>query len=149
MKTTALSLLALSGGIFLAIQAGYNTKLGVLTKTPLLAVISTSTVSAIISTILFFLVHKESMPISSLSKIPVHLWLVGGLFSTLGIAIYFFTIPQLGISKMISFGLCGQLLFSLIAGKYGWFNLPSSPLTLKEILGSTAIITGIFLINYK
>jgi transporter family-2 protein len=50
---------------------------------------------------------------------------------------------------MIALGLCGQLVFSLVAGKFGWLNLPVEPITTKRLMGIAAMIIGIILINTK
>ncbi|MDO6782459.1 DMT family transporter, partial [Marinovum sp. 1_MG-2023] len=65
------------------------------------------------------------------------------------ISLYYYTIPKLGISTMISFGLFGQLTFSIIAGHFGWLNLPLEPLTFKRLLGFFVMMFGIILINIK
>jgi transporter family-2 protein len=50
---------------------------------------------------------------------------------------------------MISIGLFGQLIFAVIAGNYGWLNLPLEPITLKKTIGISSMIIGILLINIK
>lgn len=87
---------------------------------------------------------KTFPTINQMKDIPIYLWFTGGLFSVIGISIYYNTIPKLGISTMISFGPCGQLIFTLIAGDYGWVNLPIEPISFKRIAGVIAMITGIF-----
>ena len=82
-------------------------------------------------------------------QIPVYLWFTGGLFSVLGISLYYYTIPKLGISTMISLGLFGQLAFSVIAGHFGWLNLPTEPITIKRVVGIITMLSGILLINLK
>ncbi|QNL48003.1 DMT family transporter [Olivibacter sp. SDN3] len=149
MNQQIISILALVGGVFLAIQAGFNTQLGVLLKNPLLASVTTSISSAVFATI-FVLLTMSSVPSLHLAKqIPWYLWFTGGLFSVLGISLYYYTIPKLGVSKMIALGLCGQLIFALIAGHFGWLNLPAEPITLKKLIGITALVIGILLINTK
>ena len=147
MKVYFLSILALTGGVFLAIQAGFNSQLGSLLKQPVLAVISTSISSVLFATVFVFLTGKETFQVSSVSQIPWYLWFIGGLFSVIGISIYYYTIPKIGISKMIALGLCGQLLFSMIAGQFGWLNLPVEPITTKRLLGAISMMAGILLIN--
>ncbi|MGJ8660058.1 MAG: DMT family transporter, partial [Cellulophaga fucicola] len=124
MNQTTFSVLAIIGGVFLAAQGALNSTLSVLLKNPLLASVIaflTSTIFAII----FVLLSTKSLPnASDLKQIPIYLWFSGGLFSVLGISLYYYTIPKLGISTMISFGLFGQLTFSIIAGHFGWLNLP-------------------------
>lgn len=149
MKFIIVYLLAFIGGVFLAIQAGFNTQLSVLLKQPILAAISTSITSAVLGCVLILIFGKENIQPNTFEQVPWYLWFVGGLFSVIGISLYFYTIPKLGISKMIALGLCGQLAFSLIAGKFGWLNLPIEPITTKRVLGILAMIIGIFLINTK
>lgn len=149
MNQFTLSILAFIGGVFLAIQGGLNAHLGVLLKNPLLA----SVVAFVSSSMFVIIVVASSVKtfptINQLKDIPYYLWFTGGLFSVLGISIYYYTIPKLGVSTMISFGLCGQLIFAVIAGRYGWFNLPVEPISFKRIAGVIAMISGIFLINWK
>jgi transporter family-2 protein len=149
MKLYLLTLLALTGGVFLAIQAGFNSQLGNILKQPVLAVISSSISSVIFGIIFIFIFEKVSVQSLVTTQVPWYLWFIGGLFSVIGIYIYFYTIPKIGISKMIALGLCGQLIFSLIAGKYGWLNLPVEPITTKRLLGTVAMLIGIILINTK
>lgn len=149
MKLLLLYLLAFTGGVFLAIQAGFNSQLGSLLKQPVLAVIATSISSAFFGSLFIFSMTKERITFDLICQIPWYLWFIGGLFSFVGISLYFYTIPKLGVSKMIVFGLCGQLLFSLLAGHFGWLNLPLEPITTKRIIGISILIIGIILINDK
>lgn len=149
MKMFGLYVLALFGGVFLAIQAGFNTQLGALLKQPILAVVFASIASALFGFLFFLMIGKPSFELIATPSIPWYLWWIGGLFSMIGISIYFYTIPKLGISRMIALGLCGQLIFSLIAGKFGWLNLPMEPITPKRMAGTLAMIIGILLINTK
>ena len=147
MNQFTLSILAFIGGVFLAIQAGLNTNLGVLLKNPLLASVVAFVASSLFAITFVTFSIKEIPSIQNLKEIPFYLWFTGGLFSVMGISIYYYTIPKLGVSKMISLGLCGQLFFAVIAGHYGWFNLPTEPITYKRSIGLLAMITGIFLIK--
>ncbi|WP_192348357.1 DMT family transporter [Algoriphagus sp. Y33] len=147
MNQSLLSIIAFIGGVCLAIQAGFNTQLGVLVKKPILASISTS-ISGVLFAFVFVLLFSKDIPtIQTAKQVPWYLWFAGGLFSIIGITLYYFTIPKLGISKMISMGLCGQLVFSVVAGHFGWLNLPFEPITLKKMIGVSAMILGIAFIN--
>lgn len=149
MKMLFYSLLAFIGGVFLAMQAGYNTQLGHHLHHPVLAVISTSFFSVLFG-ISFYLIFKQELPNDQLiGQIPLHLWFTGAIFSFAGITLYFYTIPKLGISRMIALGLSGQLVFSLIAGSKGWLDLPVEQLSGTRLMGAIAMILGIILINAK
>ncbi len=141
--------LAFIGGIFLAMQGGLNAQLGVLLKNPLLASLIAFFGSTIFA-LLFVVFNFKSLPTAlQIKEVPFYLWFLGGFFSVIGISLYYYTIPKIGISTMISIGLCGQLIFAVIAGNYGWLNLPVEPITIKRILGILSMILGITLINFK
>lgn len=149
MNYFVLYLLAVLGGMFLAAQAGLNSYLGILLKNPLLASLATFISSTLFVLIFIIFTIKEFPNLSGIKQIPKYLWFLGGLFSVLGIYLYYYTIPKLGISTMISLGLFGQLVFSFFAGHYGWLNLPTEPITIKRILGIVTMASGIILINIR
>ncbi|NMH86567.1 DMT family transporter [Flavivirga algicola] len=141
--------LAFIGGVFLAMQGGLNAQLGVLLRNPLLASLI-AFFSSTIFALLFLVFNLKSVPtLLQIKEVPFYLWFLGGFFSVVGISLYYYTIPKIGISTMISIGLCGQLIFAVIAGNYGWLNLPVEPITIKRILGMLSMILGITLINFK
>lgn len=144
-----LLILAFIGGVFLAMQGGLNTRLGILLKNPVLASL-VAFFSSTVFALIFVLFNFKAIPtILQIREIPFYLWFTGGFFSVLGISLYYYTIPKLGISTMISIGLFGQLIFAVIAGNYGWLNLPLEPITLKKIIGISSMIIGVLLINIK
>ena len=149
MNQTALSLLAVLGGVFLAAQGGFNSNLAVLLKNPLLASVAAFFSSTIFAVAFVLLSSKSSANWTEVKQIPLYLWFTGGLFSVMGISLYYYTIPKLGISTMISLGLFGQLAFSIVAGHFGWLNLPVEPITFKRGAGFVILISGIILINIK
>jgi len=149
MNQQLVSLVAFLGGVFLAIQAGFNAHLGVLLKKPLLATIATSFSSLLFASAFILMISSEIPSNNLLKKVPWYLWFTGGLFSVIGISMYYYSIPKLGLSRMISLGLCGQLIFSATATHFGWLNLPIEPITLKKTIGIMAMMAGILLINSK
>lgn len=149
MNQISLSLLAILGGVFLAAQGGLNSYLGILLKNPLLASVVAFFSSTIFAMAFVLMSVKSSPNWVEIKEIPTYLWFIGGLFSVLGISLYYYTIPKLGISTMISLGLFGQIIFSTIAGHFGWLNLPIEPITFKRGLGLIIMMSGIILINIK
>jgi len=79
--------------------------------------------------------------------VPLYLWFSGGLLSAIGVALFYWLIPQMGAGAMISCAMYGQIILALLAGHYGWFNLPEKPLTLQTIVGCISLIIGVWLIN--
>ncbi|WP_109433933.1 DMT family transporter [Aquimarina sp. AU119] len=149
MNQYILSIIAFIAGVFLAAQGGLNAHLGVLLKNPILASVVAFFCSTIFAVTFILLTVKDIPTWTDIKEIPVYLWFSGGLFSVLGVSLYYYTIPKLGISTMISLGLFGQLTFSILAGHFGWLNLPTEPITIKKIIGAISMIAGIVLINLK
>ncbi|WP_108866303.1 DMT family transporter [Aquimarina aquimarini] len=149
MNQYVLVVLAFVGGVFLAMQGGLNAHLGVILKNPLMAS-AVAFFSSLVFAFICIVVSVRDVPnLSELKEVPVYLWFTGGLCSVIGVSIYYYTIPKLGIATMISLGLCGQLVFSLFAGQFGWLNLPIEPMTLKRIIGVVSMSIGIILITIK
>ena len=147
MSQTTPILLAFVGGVFLALHGGFNSQLSEQLKSPLLTSFVAYIISALLALFAVMIHTKNLPPLYKLKDVPYYLWFSGALFSVIGIGLYYYTIPKLGISTMISIGLFGQILFSVIAGHFGWFGLPSEPIAYKKIFGVIAMTLGIILIK--
>ena len=86
--------------------------------------------------------------VQELRVIPTYLWFTGAIFSFIAVTLFYYLIPKLGISTAISFGLFGQILFSMVVAHFGWFGLPIEPFVLKKLIGVVTMIMGIILIKY-
>jgi len=147
MNQLTILAIAFLGGIFLAIQGGFNAQLAAHLKSPLLAAVVAFSASACLG-LFYLLCSNTPFPAkSSLETIPFYLWFAGAFFSLLGICLYYYTIPILGLGQMISLGLCGQLLFSVVASHFGWFELPVQVIDGRRIWGVIAMVVGIVLIH--
>lgn len=149
MNQNLLTIIAFLGGICLAVQSIFSSQLGEILKKPILASISTYSSGAVLATIFFVFFSKETISLQTIKQVPWYLWFIGGLFSVVGITLYYFAIPKIGLSKMIALGLCGQLFFSVLVGHFGWFNLPLEPITVKRTMGVFFMILGILLLTTK
>ncbi len=147
MNTLLFSLLALCAGMFLGAQGGLNAQLGVYLKHPLWASVIAFSFSALFAGLFIVLLQKEIPKPDVWISVPYYLWFSGGFMSVVGISLYYYTIPKLGLSVMISYGLCGQLLFALIVGHYGWLNLPVTHITPVRGIGAVTVIVGVLLMN--
>ncbi len=147
MATYNFYLLAFIAGIFLSMQSGFNAQLGIALRNPLWA----SFIAFSVSTAFIFaylLIDGNPLPKrNKLSEVPYYLWIVGGFFSVLGVSLYYYLIPKIGIAKMFTFGMSGQLIFVMVAGYFGWFSLPVEVFTFQKILGVVFLLTGVALIT--
>lgn len=139
-------ILAILAGAAITIQAGMNARLGELLKNPILAT-ALAFLFAGFFTMLFMLFSQRQLPLAlEIKSIPTYLWF-GGILSAFGVGSYYFLIPKMGVGSLMSYALTGQLLLAVIAGHFGWFEQPLKPITIRIIIGLTAMATGIVLIN--
>lgn len=142
-----LSAFAFLSGAAIAAQAGMNAQLGSLLKSPLLAACVAFS-SSIFFTLLAVLAYTREYPsLEVLRAVPVYLWFAGGILSAFAISMFYYLIPKMGVGQMMSFALTGQLIVAVIAGHFGWFELPIKPVTLSRLWGVIALIAGVLLIN--
>lgn len=147
MNLNYLSFIAFASGAAISIQAAMNAQLGGLLKNPLLAACAAFS-SSIFFTLLAVMVYtKEYPPAEIVRSVPVYLWFSGGILSAFAISMFYYLISKMGIGPMMSFSLTGQLVIAVIAGNFGWFNLPIKPLTLGKLVGVIALTIGVVLIN--
>ncbi len=145
---TYLSILALLAGAAIAVQASMNAQLGQLLKNALLAT-SIAFMSSLIFILLGTAIFAKKIPqINVIKSAPHYLWFFGGLLSAFAVASFNWLIPKMGIGPMMSFALTGQLVFAIIAGHFGWFQLPVTPISPLKLVGVASLVLGIVLINH-
>ena len=147
MNNLLFPLLAFAAGAAIAAQASMNAQLGVLLRNSLLATVIAFFSSLIFTAIVLAIIVKRLPSPETLKAVPGYLWFSGGLLSTFGIATFYWLIPKMGIGPMLSYALAGQLILAILAGHFGWFQLPVIPISTLKITGVCSLILGIALIN--
>ncbi|MDN4502428.1 DMT family transporter [Alteromonadaceae bacterium BrNp21-10] len=142
-----LAFLAVLAGGFIAIQAGINSQLGALLKNPLLATAVAFLLSATVSSISVILYSKKLPSWQTVTHIPAYLWF-GGFISALGVGLFYFLIPKMGVGPMMSLALAGQLVVAILLSHWGVFGLPIVTITPIKLLGILSLVGGITLINW-
>ena len=143
---TALFTLAALAGASIAVQAGMNAQLGVMLRSPLLASFIAFSVGALVTAILVLATAREQPTAEMTSGVPGWLWL-GGLFSALGVGLFYYLIPRMGVGPMMSVAVSSQLLVGVLASHFGWFDLPVRHLDAARAVGLCVLAVGVFLIN--
>ncbi len=141
------SLFALIAGAAITAQASMNAQLGVLLHNPLLATCIAFASGLVFTLTGAFLLSSRLPTQESINTVPFYLWFSGGLLSAVAITTFYWLIPKMGIGPMMTFALSGQLLLAIIAGHFGWFQLPATPLSGIKLIGIGALILGIILVN--
>jgi len=140
------ALLALLAGAAIATQASMNARLGVLLQSSMTATAVVFAMSCLF-TLLATTLMTPHYPGWQLAKsVPVYLWFSGGALAAMGVGLFYFLIPKMGIGAMMSYALTGQLLVAIVSSHFGWFELPLKPLNITRMLGVVALVAGIFLI---
>jgi len=142
-----LPLLAFTAGVLITAQTSLNSQLGLLLKSPMLATCIAFTASLIFTIGIVALFSKEYPSAVMIKSVPLYLWFLGGLLSAVGVVLFYWLIPQMGAGAMISCAMSGQIILALLAGHYGWFELPVKPLTLNRAVGCISMLIGVWLIN--
>ena len=147
MHPLFLALIAFAAGAAIAAQASLNAQLGVLLRSPLLAT-AVAFFSSLIFTVIACAAMVKNLPsVETLKTVPYYLWFCGGLLSTFGIATFYWLIPKMGMGPMLSYALAGQLILAMLAGHFGWFQLPVIPISTLKLVGVLSLILGIVFIN--
>jgi len=144
-----LSLLALTAGAAIAIQATMNAQLGVLLKSSMLGTSIAFLFSLVFTVSAMILSTKQYPQLAEVRAVPVYLWFSGGALSAFGVGMFYYLIPKMGIGSMMSYALSGQILIAIIASHFGWFDLPVKPINILKIAGAISLIAGVLLINWE
>lgn len=149
MNMALMTLLSVLAGFGITLQSGMSGQLSGLLKNPLLATFSLYVVSTL-SMAFVLLVSKTNMPEMEIVKsVPRHLWVAGSVFSVTALTLIYWQMPKIGIAKVFSGVLVGQIITSMVASYYGWFGLPLLVLTTQKLLGAGCLVVGVILINGK
>lgn len=144
---TYLYILAFISGTAMALQAGFNAQLGHLLSNAQLAAVVAFFCSLFFAICTLIIINQPLPSFVTIKAVPTYLWFAGGVLSAVGISLVYFLIPKMGLGTMMPYFLVGQLMMAVIAGHFGWFNMPIKPITLYKMMGLFALVIGIMLIN--
>lgn len=147
MSTYLYPLIALLAGAAIGAQISMNARLGVLLKSPIFGTFAVVSVSATL-TLLAAMATRQPWPGAALMrKVPPYLWLSGGALSAAALWSFYSIAPQMGVGKMVSYALTGQLCIAVAAAHWGWFAMPVERVGIPQWLGLGSMIFGLFCMN--
>lgn len=148
MEIITTIIFTLISGMAIALQSGMSGQLGKILNSPLIATFTIYLMSTIVMGIILFF-SKVSIPSVSLMKsVPTYLWFLGSLFSSFALSIVYWLMPRYGVAVVVTGVVSGQVLLSMIAAHFGWFDLPTTVMTGQKIFGATLLILSVIIINY-
>ncbi|MBZ5750818.1 DMT family transporter [Metabacillus rhizolycopersici] len=138
-------LLALIGGMALAVQSQINGGLG-----KKVGVIEGSFISFSVGTLalLFILLFFGNGDISAISTVPK--WqLIGGLLGAFFVIVQVIAVPKIGVSATLMAVIVGQILIGAIIDHFGLFGGNRFPIDLKKMIAILLLLFALFLYYKK
>jgi transporter family-2 protein len=142
-----LIVVALTMGLFMAIQPAINLELRRFVGSPAQAAMVSTTVSTISLAFFVFVVQRKPWPsLHAATDTPWWIW-VGGLLGAAYVAISVVLIQRLGAAFAFSLVVLGQMATALIMDRFGFFGIPVHELTPGRLAGVALVISGVVLIR--
>ena len=148
MKDSSMLLIALAVGGLLALQGLVNAQLGKALPHPLQASLISFSVAMLFLGLLMFFYGIKVPSLQALGEIPWYLY-IGGLLGAIYVTTVLVLIPRAGVANVILAVFVGQMLLSICADHFGWFNTPVRTLDLARASGCILLLGGLFLIQSK
>ena len=133
-------ILAVIGGVLLAVQAPTNAILGKATGSPIVA--------AFISFLIGTLALGGAVAATSgrlfapeLKQVPWYAWL-GGFYGAFFVVVMAFGAPRVGVAVLLTAGIAGQLAAALVLDHYGLLGLSQHAVTPLRIFGVALVLAG-------
>lgn len=149
MNQIVFGLIALLAGVAIALQSSMSGQLGKLLGNPLLATFALFLGSSLALGALIIGARIAPPELEQLKHVPVHLWVAGSLLSVAALSTAYWLMPQIGVARVMSGIVVGQILTAMLAAHMGWFDLPRDPITRQKAVGTALLFTGVFLINSR
>ena len=148
MSQIFLLLLALVAGLMLPLQAGLNSEMGRVLKSPVYASI-VSFVTGLLALVAYGLVTSlRWSDLRATVVLPWYYWL-GGVLGAVYVYGLIVLTPRLGVALTFGLTVAAQMTFSLLLDHYGWLGVPVAPVNWLRVLGVALIIGGVVIIrNY-
>ena len=140
-------LLALLAGAAIATQASMNARLGVLLHSSMWATVIAFGVSCVVMLMITIVFSQQTPSWSQADSVPMYLWVAGGGLAALGVGLFYYLIPRMGMGSMMTYALTGQLFIAMLSSHFGWFDLPAKPFTIYRALGVIALLFAIGILN--
>ena len=138
-------LLAVAGGVLMAVQAPTNAVLARASGSPVLAALISFVVGTVALAALLF-AGSGPRTLDGARALPWWAW-VGGLYGAFFVAMAAFVVPRIGVGALLAAAVAGQLAGALLLDHYGLLGLEPRPATLACVFGLVLVFAGAFLVR--
>jgi transporter family-2 protein len=138
-------LMAVIGGVLLAVQAPTNAILGKASGSPIVAAF----ISFLIGTVALGAVVAATsgkLFAPGLRQVPWYAW-TGGFYGAFFVAVAAFGAPRVGVGVLLTAAVAGQLAAALVLDHYGLLGLDRHPVTLTRAAGFVLVLIGAVLVR--
>ncbi len=149
MTNLALILLSILSGGLILLQSSLNGQLSKYTQNPFFSSFVLYFFSAIFMMLIFVSTRLKIPSLQVIKEIPLYLWVTGSILSIAGLTLVYWLMPILGVSKVLSGIITGQIIAGMIVSHFGFFDLPVIEINRYKILGVAFLFTGVYLINWS
>ncbi len=144
---TDLVFMAFVAGVLIAIQSALSGQLSIAIKNPTASTFFLYSSGFMALTVLFLIGVRPFPSWTILKSVPVHLYIVAGVISSIGLTLVYYVMPKLGLASTLVGVICGQLFLSLVVGHFGWFGLPQRGIDFYRVIGALIVVFGVYLVN--
>jgi transporter family-2 protein len=138
-------LLALIGGVVMAVQAPTNAMLARASGSPVLAALISFAVGTVALVALLF-VTGAPRGLPAARSLPWYAW-AGGVYGAFFVAVAAFVTPRIGVGALLTAAVAGQLAAALLLDHFGLLGIEPRPATLARILGLLLVFAGAMLVR--
>ena len=147
MNIIYMTLISMTAGIAIALQSSMSGQFSSIIRSPSWTSLVIYLTSSIVMSTYLLITKTRAPSLETLKLVPTHLWFMGAFLSVFALTLVYWQMPKIGVARVMTGVLTGQLVISLIAAHYGWFGLPVTSLTAVRVGGLAFMLVGLVLIN--
>jgi len=141
-------LLVALGGVGLALQLAWNSRLRAATGSAVLATMISIVVTLISLALVWTSGATSRGSVPAFNSLPKWAW-CGGVFAGYYLVTSLVAIPKLGAAAVFSLVIAGQMLGALLLDSTGAFGVSQIALSPTRLLGTVLLLAGVVLIQNR
>ena len=138
---------ALACGAVLTTQVATNKQLGEALHNLYLPAVANMVVGLMATLAITLLASREYPTMAMVKAAPGYAWLAGGVLGAVYLTGNILLAPKLGAAALIGLVVTGQIIFSVLVDKFGWFGFEQHDANLPRLAGCALLIAGVALIS--
>ncbi len=146
MQQVLFFVFAIVAGVMLPVQAGLNTELGRVVKSPIYASLLSFLVGTLGLLLYLIVTRADWSTVKATGSMPWYYW-TGGLMGAVYVAAIIVLTPRLGVALTFGLTVAAQMVFGVVMDHYGWLGVPEYPINWSRVIGVALVIAGVVLVR--